>query len=270
MAEADNILVTWHGDCRSRWRQARENQLTKLTGIYLTMIKPTWTAAVVFGLAVLPLAAVNTTGHWQLKGEVAGNPIAAECDFKQDAAKLAGTCKAGEMAAWKIEGEVQDKKIAFHHDVDYGGSTYTLNYTGTFESDTTAKGDIDVSGASGEFTLTKATGAEPKKEAAAATPVLSGSWKVDANIGGETHSGTCTIQQDGEKLIGTCKVEGNDQALTGEVKGHKVTWTHKGEYNGDALTANYKGDLESPTSIKGDVDVQPFNVQGTFTATKVQ
>jgi len=54
------------------------------------MIKFTWTAVVGLGLAVLPLAAVDTTGHWQLKGEVAGNPIAAECDFKQDAAKLVG------------------------------------------------------------------------------------------------------------------------------------------------------------------------------------
>jgi len=81
---------------------------------------------------------------------------------------------------------------------------------------------------------------------------------------------TMNLKQDGEKLTGTCKVEGSEQALTGEVKGQKVTWTHKGEYNGDALTANYKGDVESPASIKGDVDIQPFDVQGTFTATKVQ
>lgn len=234
------------------------------------MIQSTWTAVVFLGLAALPLAAADATGRWQLKGEVAGNPIVADCNFKQEAAKLAGTCKAGDLAAWAVAGEVQDKKISFHHDVDYQGSTYTLNYTGAFESETVAKGDIEVSGASGEFTLTKAAADEPKKEPTAAVSTLSGSWKIEADLGGETHTGTCTIKQDGEKLTGTCKVESSDQTLTGEVKGEKITWSHKGEYNGQPLTATYKGSFVSPTSVKGDVDVQPFDVSGTFTATKVE
>lgn len=233
------------------------------------MIKFRWTAVAFFGLALLPLTAADATGRWQLKGEVAGNPILADCNFKQDSAKLAGTCKTEEMGVWNVAGDVQEKKIAFHHDVDYAGATYTLNYSGTFESDTAVKGDIEVSGASGEFTLTKAAGEEPKKEAAAPA-TLSGSWKIDASVGGETHSGTCTLKQDGEKLTGICKVEDQEQALTGEVKGQKVAWSHKGEYNGEPLTASYKGDVESPTTMKGDLDVQPFDVQGTFTATKVE
>ncbi len=52
------------------------------------------------------------------------------------------------MAPWVVAGEIQEKKISFHHDVDYGGATYTLNYTGTFNSDAQAKGDIEVAGAS--------------------------------------------------------------------------------------------------------------------------
>ena len=234
------------------------------------MIQLTRIAAVVLGLAVLPLAAADATGRWQLKGEVAGNPILADCNFKQDAAKFAGTCKAEGMSVWNVAGEIQEKKIAFHHDVDYQGSTYTLNYTGTFESETTAKGDIEVSGASGDFTLTKAAGEEPKKEAAVTPSGISGSWKLEVEVAGETHSSTCTIQQDGEKLSGTCKLESGEQALSGEVKGQKITWSHKGEYNGETYTANYKGSVDSPTTVKGEVDVQPFQVSGTFTATKVQ
>jgi len=232
------------------------------------MMKFVGTAFLVCGLAALPLAAADANGRWQLKGEVAGNPILADCNFKQDAAKLAGTCKAEGMDTWKVEGEIQENKIAFHHDVDYQGSTYTLNYTGTFETASLAKGDIEVAGAAGEFTLARTTGEVAKKETPAAA--LAGSWKIEAEVAGETHSGTCTVQQDGEKLTGTCKVEGSDQTLTGEVKGQKVTWTHKGEYNGEALTASYKGEIQSPTTVKGDLDVQPFDVQGTFTATKVQ
>lgn len=238
------------------------------------MIKFKWTHTVVLGLTLLPLSAADTTGRWQLKGEVAGNPIVADCNLKQDAAKLAGTCKAGESVTWIVAGEVQEKKITFHHDVEHEGSTYTLNYTGTFESESAVKGDIEVSGASGEFTLTKGAGEAAKEvampDAAPAAGSLSGSWKIDVDVAGETHSGTCTIQQDGEKLSGTCKVESGEQALTGEVKGQTVTWSHKGEYNGEALTATYKGSVESATTVKGDIDVQPIDVAGTFMATRVQ
>ena len=222
------------------------------------------------GLGILPLAAADVTGRWQLKGEVAGNPILADCSFMQDAAKLAGTCKAADMAAWIVAGEIQEKKITFHHDVEYAGSTYTLNYAGAFNSNAEAKGDIEVSGTSGEFTLTKAAGEDPKQDAAPAVAALSGMWKIEADVAGETHTGTCKLEQIAEKLSGTCKLESGEVALGGEVKGKTVTWSHKGEYNGEALTANYKGTIESPTTVKGDLDVQPFDVSGTFTATRVE
>lgn len=234
------------------------------------MTKSTWSAFVLLGLGAFPLAAGDAAGRWQLKGEVAGNPIVADCNFTQEASKLAGTCKAADMAAWIVAGEIQEKKITFHHDVEYGGSTYLLNYTGTFSSVAEAKGDIEVAGTSGEFTLTKASGAEPKQDDTPAAVALSGTWKIEADVAGETHSGTCKLEQAEEKLSGSCKLESGEVALTGEVKGKTVTWSHKGEYNGEALTANYKGTVESPTMVKGDLDVQPFDVSGTFTATKVQ
>jgi hypothetical protein len=233
------------------------------------MLGFTRSAFLLLGLAVLPLAATDVAGRWQLKGEVAGNPILADCNFKQDAAKLAGTCKAEGYSAWSVAGELQETKISFHHDVDYQGSTYTLNYAGTFNSDAEAKGDIEVSGASGEFTLTRAAG-ESTQGSPASAAVLSGTWKIEADVAGETHTGTCTIKQDEEKLSGICKAEGAEAALTGEVKGQTVTWSHKGEYNGEKYTANYKGTVESPSALKGGIEVQPFDATGTFTATKVQ
>jgi hypothetical protein len=233
------------------------------------MLRLTRSALLLLGLAVLPLAAADVTGRWQLKGEVAGNPILADCNFKQDAAKLAGTCKAEGYVVWSVAGELQETKISFHHDVDYQGATYTLNYAGTFNSDTQAKGDIEVTGASGEFTLTRAAG-ESAQGSASAPAVLSGTWKIEAEVGGETHTGTCTITQEAEKLTGMCKAEGAEATLAGEVKGQTVTWSHKGEYNGEKYTASYKGVVESPSALKGDIDIQPLDASGTFTATKVQ
>ncbi len=47
------------------------------------MTKSTWSVFVLLGLWALPLAAADAAGHWQLKGEVAGNPIVADCNFTQ-------------------------------------------------------------------------------------------------------------------------------------------------------------------------------------------
>ena len=114
------------------------------------------TAAALGVLVALPIAAADMSGRWKISGEVAGNPIKADCLFAQDGTKFTGSCKATPAAPeWKVEGLVNDPKVIFHHDVDYEGATYTLNYSGKFESDTTIKGDIDVGGAGGEFTATR-------------------------------------------------------------------------------------------------------------------
>ncbi len=113
--------------------------------------------AVALGLlSAIPMAAADMSGRWKISGEVAGNPIKADCLFAQDGTKFTGSCKPAPGAPeWKVEGLVNDPKVIFHHDVDYEGATYTLNYSGKFESDTTIKGDIDVGGAGGEFTATR-------------------------------------------------------------------------------------------------------------------
>jgi beta-glucosidase len=114
------------------------------------------TAAALGVLVALPIAAADMSGRWKISGEVAGNPIKADCLFAQDGTKFTGSCKATPAAPeWKVEGLVNDPKVIFHHDVDYEGATYTLNYSGKFESDTTIKGDIDVGGTGGEFTATR-------------------------------------------------------------------------------------------------------------------
>jgi hypothetical protein len=46
----------------------------------------------------------------------------------------------------------------------------------------------------------------------------------------------------------------------------KVTWALKTTYNGQELTLTFKGTLDDPEQFKGDIDVQPLNVAGTFSA----
>jgi len=104
-------------------------------------------------LAALPLAAANgAAGKWTIEGEVAGYPLNMTCSVQQDAdAKLAGTCELKGNDGTenvKLAGLAKGEKIQFSFTT---GSGYTLQFTGGVQSDT-MKGDIEVSGASGNFT----------------------------------------------------------------------------------------------------------------------
>ncbi len=57
--------------------------------------------------------------------------------------------------------------------------------------------------------------------------------------------------------------------LTGKIDGHKVTWTENTDYEGTALTIKYAGTL-AEDKISGTVTVDPFGVDGNFTATLVK
>ena len=111
-------------------------------------------SAIAFALFTFPLAAADLTGHWIFEGDVSGNPIHLDCDLKQDGIKLQAACKSAQ-ADVKLAGEVNDPKVRFSYAVEYQGTTYTLYYSGTLESDTAMKGEIEVSGTSGTFSARK-------------------------------------------------------------------------------------------------------------------
>jgi hypothetical protein len=104
----------------------------------------------------------------------------------------------------------------------------------------------------------------------AADNPLSGTWKIDADFEGSPRTIVCTLRQESGKLAGSCKTDEGDREVTGEVSGQKVTWKHKAEYNGEPLMLTYAGTVESPSQIKGTIDVQPMAITGTFTAAKDQ
>jgi hypothetical protein len=101
---------------------------------------------------------------------------------------------------------------------------------------------------------------------------LSGKWKIHSSIVGNESDSECTLTQSNNELTGTCKTaEGKDAKATGKVDGTKVNWSFDSEYNGTPLTMNYTGTLDPATSkIAGTVSVDPFGVDGDFTATSVK
>jgi hypothetical protein len=101
---------------------------------------------------------------------------------------------------------------------------------------------------------------------------VSGKWKIHSSIAGNESDSECTLTQTDNELTGTCKTgEGKDAKATGKVDGKKVNWSFDSDYNGTPLTMKYTGTLDPAASkIAGTVSVDPFGVDGDFTATSVK
>lgn len=100
-------------------------------------------------------------GKWAITGDVVGNPVKTVCTLIRTGAVLSGNCLNTTGAPAVLTGEVKEKTIVFHYDIDYQGDLLTLTYTGTLTSSTEMKGTIDVSpvSVSGTFTAVPAPAA---------------------------------------------------------------------------------------------------------------
>jgi hypothetical protein len=109
-------------------------------------------------LASLAAPADSISGTWQIKGEVAGNPLNTTCTIAVAESKITGVCKNSEGTQNPITGEVKEGKVVFEHGGDYQGTELKIIYTATLPSAKEMKGTIEVSpfNVGGEFTATPA------------------------------------------------------------------------------------------------------------------
>lgn len=101
---------------------------------------------------------------------------------------------------------------------------------------------------------------------AAGAPNLTGQWSVHNSIAGHESDTECKLVQTDDKLTGTCISNDKDVEVTGSLDGNKATWTYDTEYNGTPITLTYTVTLDDSGKMAGEVEVQPFNVMGEFTA----
>ena len=94
-----------------------------------------------------------------------------------------------------------------------------------------------------------------------------GKWTIEGDVQGYSIHDVCTLSGPDTKLTGTCTMEGRDRETTGTFDGTTLTLKHAGEYEGQALTLTYTGKLQKDGKVSGDIDVQPLNYSGSFTAT---
>ncbi|HEU4720106.1 MAG TPA: hypothetical protein VFS59_01980 [Gemmatimonadaceae bacterium] len=109
-------------------------------------------------VTALAAPADSISGTWQIKGEVAGNPLNSTCTLVVAESKITGACKNAEGKQDPITGEVKDGKIVFEHGGDYQGQELKIIYTATLPSAKEMKGTIEVKpfDVSGEFTAAPA------------------------------------------------------------------------------------------------------------------
>ena len=104
-----------------------------------------------------------------------------------------------------------------------------------------------------------------------AQPTVPGSWTITGDVQGYPINETCTFTQDKDKITGSCKdSEGKAYDTTVTINDKKVIFAHGGEYEGQALTLTFTGTYNDKGELAGDIDVQPLNYDGTFTAKKTE
>jgi hypothetical protein len=109
-------------------------------------------------VSALAAPADSISGTWQIKGEVAGNPLNSTCTLVVAEAKITGSCKNSEGKVDPIFGEVKEGKVIFEHGGDYQGQELKIIFTGTLPSAKEMTGTIEVKpfDVSGEFTAVPA------------------------------------------------------------------------------------------------------------------
>jgi len=97
---------------------------------------------------------------------------------------------------------------------------------------------------------------------------ITGKWVFEVQTDAGTGTPTVTFKQDGEKLTGHYSSATLGEAdLTGTVKGSEVNFNFMADLQGNAVPVTYKATIDSPTTMKGTIDIGGL-AGGTFTGKK--
>ena len=101
----------------------------------------------------------------------------------------------------------------------------------------------------------------------AAASDIPGIWRISGSVAGQTFTSVCNLKQQGEKVTGTCNMEGEQPVdVVGSIKDDQVMLQYGIDDGGTNLIITFNGILSSKTEMKGALFVDPFDMQGTFTA----
>jgi uncharacterized protein len=107
---------------------------------------------------------------------------------------------------------------------------------------------------------------QPPASAAGGNP-FAGTWKIVGDVVDNPVNTTCTLTVDaGGKVAGTCTVPTGETKAVGEVRDQTLTFHIGVTHEGTDYILVFTGTPQSPTAMKGTIDVS--GTQGNFTATR--
>jgi hypothetical protein len=111
--------------------------------------------------------------------------------------------------------------------------------------------------------------AVPAVAAAPANVDITGTWSLAAEVSGVSVAETCALTQSTDgKITGSCDTPTGKYDTTGTIADNTATLQHGGVYDGTKLVMTYTGKVGSDGAMTGTLDVDPFNVSGSFSAKK--
>ncbi|MGI4756415.1 MAG: hypothetical protein ACRYGF_06145 [Janthinobacterium lividum] len=97
---------------------------------------------------------------------------------------------------------------------------------------------------------------------------LSGTWTVAGDVQGVAVEETCTLVQQDVVLTGSCDTSSGKYDVKGKIDGKTATFSHGGKYQGSDFVMTFTGKIGADGAMTGTMDVDPFNVTGSFSAKK--
>lgn len=97
---------------------------------------------------------------------------------------------------------------------------------------------------------------------------ISGTWVITGDVQGNPVNETCRVTQTDVALSGQCDTESGKWDVKGKIDGRTATFTHPGKYQGMDYVATYTGKVAADGTMTGTIDVDPFNVTGSFSGKK--
>jgi hypothetical protein len=97
--------------------------------------------------------AVN--GKWGVHLSIAGTERDMTCTFTQKDKELTGSCET-DSGAVRVNGTVEDRKVAWQYKSEYNGSPLTVSFSGTVDSPEKMTGRVvaEEFGVEGDFSAT--------------------------------------------------------------------------------------------------------------------
>ncbi len=96
---------------------------------------------------------------------------------------------------------------------------------------------------------------------------ISGTWSFEVQTEAGAGSPTIVFKQDGENLTGHYSGTLGEADFTGTLKGKDITFNFTADVQGYSLPVAYKGTVDTPTTMKGTLEITGLG-GGTFTGAK--